>query len=695
MNDELKSIEEDEQIAADEALVNYVMAHCDKWRDYKDINYGPDWDEFERLYYGIWSDEDKTRDSERSKIISPAIRQAVENKTAEIIEATTGRGEFFDIKDDAQDPDHTDVELVKRQLHEDIKKYKVDKAWAEVNRNAEVFGVGFAEIQIKEVIDFVPTTQPIPGMQAAAIGVTEIQRIAVPVKSIHPRNMLWDPNSDSIEEGLGVAVEEYTSLFKVVKGMEDGVYRKVDIGPEYTDTDLEPNQLDDVYRDEKVRILRFYGLVPRKFLEKIEEKDGEVVTLFPDTSEGKTYEDLVEAIIVIGNGSKLLKAEANPYMMKDRPIVCYTPEKVPGRIVGMGTVQKGYNMQKAIDAQLRSHLDSLALTTAPMMAADATRLPRGVSYKVQPGKTLLTNGNPNEILFPFKFGNTDSGNISTAREFETMLLQATGTMDSQALTRSVASGEAGGASMSLAMSSIIKKNKQALMTFQDDFLIPLVKKMAYRYMQYDPDRYPSQDFSFIPASTLGMVAREYEQQQFIGLLQTLGPESPIVPIILKGIIKSSSLSNKEELAAQLEQLSQPNPQQQEMAMAAQQTQLQLVQAQAAALAAQAQENQANAQESAARAQKVLTEIQLLPEESRAKVLAAVSKNLPSEADAAQAEFDRRIKVAELVLKEREIESKEKIVQQQMKESQLNEELAGMAQEDNDNDDFMEMVGDRS
>ena len=660
MKDELKTIEEQEQTAADDALVNFVNAHCDKWRDYKEVNYSTDWDEFERLYYGVWSDEDKTRDTERSKIISPAIRQAVENKTAEIIEATTGRGEFFDIKDDAMDQDHSDVEMVKRQLHDDIKKYKVDKTWAEVNRNAEIFGVGFAEIQIKEVTEFVPATQPMPGMQAAAIGVMEQQKIAVPVKSIHPRNMLWDPNSDTIEDGLGVAVEEYTSLFKVVKGMEDGVYRKVDIGPEYTDNDLEPNQLDNVYQDGKVRVLRYYGLVPRNFLETIENKDGEVVTLFPDTSEGKTYEDMVEAIIVIANGSKLLKAEANPYMMKDRPVVSYTPEKVPGRIVGMGTVQKGYNMQKAIDAQLRSHLDSLALTTAPMMAADATRLPRGVSYKVQPGKTLLTNGNPNEILFPFKFGNTDSGNISTAKEFEMMLLQATGTMDSQAITRSAASGEANGASMSMAMSSIIKKNKQALMTFQDDFLIPLIKKMAYRYMQYDPERYPSQDFSFTPASTLGMIAREYEQQQFIGLLQTLGPDSPVLPLVLKGIIKGSSLSNKEELAMQLEQMSQPNPEQQQMQQMQQELQMRLVQAQVA-------KTEAEAQEAAANAQKAIVEAQMAPEETRAKVIASISKNLPNNDDAAQAEFDRRVKIAELMLKEADMKNKSKIVEMQMAE----------------------------
>ncbi len=41
-----------------------------------------------------------------------------------------------------------DIEMVKRQLHDDLKKDKVDKTWAEVNRNAEVFGLGKAMILI-------------------------------------------------------------------------------------------------------------------------------------------------------------------------------------------------------------------------------------------------------------------------------------------------------------------------------------------------------------------------------------------------------------------------------------------------------------------------------------------------------------------------------------------------------------------
>jgi hypothetical protein len=661
----MAEFKEDPVTESDRELVDFVNAQCDMWREHRDTNYEKQWDEYERLYYGIWSDEDKTRESERSKIVSPAIRQAVENKTSEIMEATTGRGEFFELKDNAIDENNTatDVELVKRQLHEDLKKTKTDKVWGEVNRNAEVFGLGIAEIQVKTQVELIPSMQPLPTGQGAAIGVNEVDRVIVPTKSVHPRNFLWDPNSDNIDDALGVAIEEYTSLFKVVQGIESGIYRKVNIGPEYSDNGLEPNQLDSLYENDKVRILRYYGLVPREYLEQLENEGGEVADLFPEDSDADKYSDLVEAVIVIANGQYLLKAEANPYMMKDRPIVTYAPEKVAGRLVGMGTVQKGYNMQKAIDAQLRSHLDSLALTTAPMMAADATRLPRGVSYKVQPGKTLLTNGNPNEILFPFKFGSTDAGNIQTAERFETMLLQATGTLDSQALTRSVAQGEAAGASMSLAMSSIIKKNKQALINFQDDFLLPLIRKVAVRYMQFDPERYPSKDFTFVPASTLGMVAREYEQQQFIGLLQTLGPDSPVLPLVLKGIIKGSSLSNKEELSESLDQMLQPNPEQQQMAQMQQQAQIALLQAQIAELQGKAQESQANAQESLAKAQKTAVETQLMPEKMRVDVLQAASNNLDG---STQGEFERRVKVADLILKEREIKTKENIVEAQMK-----------------------------
>jgi hypothetical protein len=326
-------------------------------------------------------------------------------------------------------------------------------------------------------------------------------------------------------------------------------------------------------------------------------------------------------------------------------------------------VEKAFNMQKAIDAQIRSHLDSLALTTSPMIAMDATRLPRGAKFEVKPGKAILTNGAPSEILYPFKFGQTDGNNLATAKDFERMLLQSTGTLDSQGMV-SAGARDMGQGGMSMAVATIIKKYKRTLVNFQEDFLIPFIQKAAFRYMQFDPERYPSVDMTFIPTATLGIIAREHEQQMFIGLLQTLGPNTPVLPLILKGVLANSSLTNRYELMEQLDKMSQPNPEAEQMQQMQQQLAMQAAQAQIAVNTTQAEQNRAEAQ-------KLMTEAQLMPQEVQAKNMAAITKNLPNESDTASKEFDKRVKIAELMLKEADIKNKSKIVELQMANKQEN------------------------
>jgi len=646
---------------SDKEIVNFVVNHCDRWRDWRDVNCLDDWLEYERIFNGEWDAQDKTRESERSRIVTPATQQAVETRHAEIMEAIFGQGEFFDIQDDIRDVNGSplDVAAIKAQLMEDFKVDKIRKSIDQIELLAEIYGTGIGEIVVKTEKVFVPSTQAIPGqMGQAAIGVVEQDRIAVKIVPVNPRNFLFDPNGTSIDDCMGVAIEKYVSIHKVVKGQEEGIYRKVKVGTDSMDTDLEPTQEVSQYEDDKVKLLTYYGLVPREYLEQLEnEEDGEVEDLFPEDSIQDEYSDLVEAIVVIANDGVLLKAEKNPYMMKDRPILAYQDDTVPNRLLGRGTVEKAYNSQKAIDAQVRSHLDSLALTTSPMMAMDATRLPRGAKFEVKPGKAILTNGNPNEILFPFKFGNTDGSNLTTAKEFERMLLMATGTLDSQGMVTAV-SRDAGQGGISMATASIIKKYKRTLVNFQEDFMIPFITKAAYRYMQFDPERYPTVDMKFIPTAALGIIAREHEQQQFIALLQTLGPNTPVLPIILKGIMANSSLSNRFELIEMLDKMSQVDPQAQQAAQMQQQMAMQLAQAQIAVQTTQAEQNKAEAQ-------KLLTEAQLMPIELQAKSMAANTKNLPTDDALASKEFDKRVKIAELMLKEADIQNKAKIVEKQM------------------------------
>jgi len=661
--DKLEQNEFYEPTQADKDLTAFIVDHCDKWRDWRDTNFLPDYLEYERIFRGQWASEDKTRESERSRIVTPATQQAVETRHAEIMEAIFGQGDFFDIEDDIKDVNGNpiDVEQIKNQLMEDFKKDKIRKAIDQIELMAEIYGTGIGEIVVMDETEYVPSTQPIPNMQGqAAIGVMEKQRIAVKIMPINPKNFLFDPNGTSVNDCLGVAIEKYVSIHKVVQGMERGIYRKVNIDTASEDTDLEPTQEVSQYQDGKVLLLTYYGLVPREYLNNMKE-NKDIVELFPENSMADDYSDMVEAIVVIANDGMLLKAEENPYMMKDRPVLSYQDDTVPNRLLGRGTVEKAFNMQKAIDAQTRAHLDSLALTTAPMVAMDATRLPRGMKFEIKAGKAILTNGNPNEILYPFKFGTSDPNNLATAKEFERMLLQATGTLDSNGM---VSQSSRDGAGMTMAVATIIKKYKRTLVNFQEDFLVPFIKKAAFRYMQFDPERYPSVDMNFIPTATLGIIAREYEQQQFIGLLQTLGPNTPVLPVILKGIIANSSLSNRFEMMAALDEMSKPNPEAQQMQQMQQELAMQAAQANIAVQTSQAEENKANAI-------KLSVEAQLMPQEIQAKNMASMTKNLPNQDDQASKEFDKRVKIAELMLKEADIKNKSKIVELQMNNAKNN------------------------
>lgn len=647
----------DEPSENDRELTAFVIDHTDRWREYRDQNFSDDWDKYERIFRGKWAAEDKQRQSERSRIISPATQQAVETRHAEVMEAIFGQGEFFDIKDDLNDENGTkiDIEKLKAQLNEDFAQDKIRKSFDQIELLAEIYGTGIGEITVSKVKSYFPQTQKINETQVA-YGVNESDRISVRINPISPKNFIFDPNGISIDDCMGVGIEKYISVHKIVSGIKSGKYRKVDVGTLYVDDSLEATQESRTYQDDKVLLLTYYGLVPKEYLTKDDEK---IVNVLEDeeiefTEEVDDYGDMVEAIVIIANGGLLLKAEESPYMMKDRPVISYQDDTVPNRLLGRGTVEKAFNMQMAIDGSMRSHMDSLALTSAPMMGMDATRLPRGAKFEVKPGGNFMVNGNPTEILYPFKFGQTDGQSMETSKEFERMLLMATGTVDSNGM---VSQGSRDG-NLDMATATLIKKNKRAIVNRQEDFIIPFVNKAAWRYMQFSPERYPSLDVKFIPTATLGIIAREYEHKQLAFMIQTLGADSPITPILMNGILQNSSLANRESMIEELTKLSQPNPQQQQAEQQVQQLKGKLLEAQIA-------ETQSKAGVNFATAQKTKVEAELAPKETNAKVMNAISTNLPNEDANATTEFDRRVQIAGLMLKEEEVQSKKAIVKMQM------------------------------
>lgn len=621
------------QFGPDQDLAEWVLSRCNKWRDHYESNYSAKHEEYMRIYRGIWAPEDVMRDSERSKLIAPATAQAVESCVAEVEEATFGRGKIFDIKDDLNDQEPADVAYLKRKLHEDFGIARIRSSVAEVLVNAAVYGTGIGEVVVEEMKEYKPATRPLMEGDMQEVGVEEVYRPIVKINPVQPRNFLIDPNATCVNSALGCAIDEYVSRHVVEELQESGVYRDdVYVGSAAADEEIEPDPEIDSRPTDRVRLLKYYGKVPRDLL----------------LSEGVAEEEIaekgayVEAIIVIANEGELLKAIPSPYMCQDRPIVAFQWDIVPSVFWGRGVCEKAYMSQKALDAELRARIDALALTTHPMMAVDATRIPRGHKLEVRPGRMLLTNGSPSDSIMPFKFGQLDQVTFAQGAQLQQMVSQATGAAEANA---GMVQNDVTAAGMSMTQGAIVKRQKRTLVNFQENFLIPFVRKAAHRYMQFDPENYPVRDYQFVVFSSLGAMAREYEVAQLAQILQMVPPESPAHGAVIKGIIDHLNVTNRDELIAAIEAGSAPNPEAQQMAMAQQQAQMAVLQGQVQLLQAQAAESQS-------RANKYNTETQLAPTELTLKYS---DQNNDGVADK---DFERRVKMAELLLREQELRGKQ-------------------------------------
>jgi hypothetical protein len=102
-------------------------------------------------------------------------------------------------------------------------------------------------------------------------------------------------------------------------------------------------------------------------------------------------------------------------------------------------------------------------------------------------------------------------------------------------------------------------------------------------------------------------------------------------------------------------MSQPDPQAQQMKQAQDQLAMQTAQAQLALYDAQTKKATADAN-------KTIVETQILPAETEAKMIGNIARNSGTDA-----EFDKKIKIAELALKEKEINHNMDVVQLQMRD----------------------------
>ena len=259
---DLYDSEEDSLPGGKSELVGYVIDKNREWQEYAESNYYSKWDEYYRIWRGIWDEADKTKQAERSRIITPATQQAVESSVCEIEEATFGQGNYFDIRDDnvektklsmaikqqaqqaqqgpqgpmaqggqmPQKPpmDTTAAEekmaFLRRQLDEDFRKQKVRASTSEVLINAAVWGTGIAEVVIAQENELRPATEDVMDGQLVAFGVNRTSKVVIKMKPVLIKNFRIDPVATSVESAHGVAIQEFVSAHQVANLQKEGVY---------------------------------------------------------------------------------------------------------------------------------------------------------------------------------------------------------------------------------------------------------------------------------------------------------------------------------------------------------------------------------------------------------------------------------------------------------------------------------------
>jgi hypothetical protein len=619
-----------QQSGNDAYLVSWVMGKVKRWREHRDVNYLQDWNDYYNLWRGKWQDNLRAKTAERSKLIAPALQQAVDQTHAEMVEAVFGRATWIDIDDDIQSANYQQAQELRDQLLEDFKKANTKGALIEGFLNGCLYGTGIWKAIIDE-----PTEWRISSNEYGEAQADGEKKFLVKWQAIPPDNFVIDPSALTIDQAMGIAHEMIKPRYAILSKQQAGDYIQTPIGGmsgmlQTLGFRPERGEVRDIRGQDGVYITEYHGLVPSYLLDDSETEHDELANELRVPLEGNDVishfeqdDKLEEAIVIIANGGILLKKVKNPILTKDRAFVAYPHDRVPNRFWGRGVCEKGINSQKALDAELRARIDALGLLTYPVMGADATRLPRNLNLQVVPGKTFLTNGRPSEVLEPITFGNLQPATFQQSGDLERMVQMATGAADSATPT-DINSKNTTASGISMQAGAVIKRAKLTMQNV-DEALNSLVRKSLIRYMQFDQERYPM-DLDFTVCSTMSIMAKEFEQVQMTNLLAIIPPESPAYLMILKAIIDNYSGPSKAKLCAAIEQMMKPDPQQQKM----QQMQAQL---QMQSMANEVQRGQSEIAKIQKEIQKIEAEIQnknmdthLMPVEAQAKVAEVIVQN---------------------------------------------------------------------
>lgn len=240
------------------ALSAWLVGKANNWEAVRNRQ-NSRWSEYWRMWRGQWSSSDRNRMSERSRLMAPALANAIEQSVAEVEEGVFSREAWFDIADDIADEEKVDAYMARDQLLEDFELANTQDTVAEAVLNSAIFGTGIVKLSTNVV-----ETEQGP------------KQVLIVPESIRPDEFIPDPSGKNIADMLGSFHKLVkVPMHKILEGIETGKYRKDALrflGPQGTPgahqiDPQDPEAMVVAGDADSVSILEYHGKVPLRLLQ--------------------------------------------------------------------------------------------------------------------------------------------------------------------------------------------------------------------------------------------------------------------------------------------------------------------------------------------------------------------------------------------------------------------------------------------
>ena len=336
-----------------------------------------------------------------ANIFVPEILRAVETVTAKVYQMITGQPDWFQYEGRDNNGDEGPAialtQLVRYQMAENNFKARLMDAI----RQMVISGIVFRKV----LWDYDMVKRLVPGQDEAGNPMPVPQMDTVRDHwTIEPVNLLElhisdiDTPYNDLQKARWIGEEFLCNKNYVKDKMRRGWFSKLHnakLEDRSANSSSGKSSRSQEYVDSKLRSSGFSN-IPKKGKYSIKERWGLLEASYvmsPEAMQADKLEadDLVEAIIVIGNDSAILKLEVNPFWHKQKPYVACPYVPIEGQLPGMGAAQIGESLQEEINDTRNQTMDNKTLILACMWLKSRGSGISNDQLKIRPNGVIVTN----------------------------------------------------------------------------------------------------------------------------------------------------------------------------------------------------------------------------------------------------------------------------------------------------------------